>query len=210
MKYASMPIGMWILFRRSFRNHLVSVLGLTETEAARTTTAAKPEYREIIAKLPEFEKADRFRMNIVSCAMLSAFLLNLPERPTVEKATAYYRASMMTAPMRWFCRMSGKKKFTPLDLEGMRRAAALRAADRNPYSWNMEYLPYPDGRGYEARFTTCGICTLMRELGLFAFVPAMCRLDYTMSEAGGASIFARQYTLASGGPYCDCGYKRKE
>ena len=55
-------MGMWTLFRRSFRNHLVSVLGLTETEAARTMAAAKPKYKEIIAKLPEFEKADRFRM----------------------------------------------------------------------------------------------------------------------------------------------------
>ena len=31
--------------------------------------------------------------------------------------------------------------------------------------------------------------------------PAMCRLDYTMSDAGGASDFVREYTLASGGPY---------
>ena len=73
----------------------------------------------------------------------------------------------------------------------------------------MEYLPYPDGSGYEARFTTCGICTLMKELGLSHLVPAMCRLDYTMSEAGGATEFVREYTLASGGPYCDCGYRRK-
>ena len=37
----------------------------------------------------------------------------------------------------------------------------------------------------------------------------MCHLDYTMSEAGGVTNFVRQYTLASGGPYCDCGYKKK-
>jgi hypothetical protein len=49
----------------------------------------------------------------------------------------------------------------------------------------------------------------MGELGLFELVPAMCRLDYTMSEAGGTSEFVREYTLASGGPYCDCGYKKK-
>ena len=30
-----------------------------------------------------------------------------------------------------------------------------------------------------------------------------------MSEAGGVTNFVRQYTLASGGPYCDCGYKKK-
>ena len=208
MKYAGMPMGMWILFRRSFRNHLVSVLGFTETEAARATTAAKPKYREIIAKLPEFEKGDRFKMNIVNCAMLCSFLRNLPERPDVAKTTAFYRESMMTGPMKWFCRRSGKRKFTDADIRGMQETAALRAADRNPYSWNMEYLPYPDGSGYEARFTACGICVLMKELGLYELVPAMCRLDYTMSEAGGTTAFVREYTLASGGPYCDCRYKK--
>ena len=49
----------------------------------------------------------------------------------------------------------------------MQATAALKAADRNPYSWNMEYYAYPDGSGYEARFTQCGICTLMKELGLY-------------------------------------------
>ena len=50
---------------------------------------------------------------------------------------------------------------------------------------------------------------MMGELGLSDLVPAMCRLDYTMSEASGVTDFVREYTLASGGPYCDCGYKRK-
>ena len=49
----------------------------------------------------------------------------------------------------------------------------------------------------------------MKELGLYELVPAMCRLDSTMSEADGASEFVREYTLASGSPYCDCGYKKK-
>ena len=30
-----------------------------------------------------------------------------------------------------------------------------------------------------------------------------------MSDAGGVTDFVREYTLASGGPYCDCGYKKK-
>ena len=209
MKYAGMPMGMWVLFGGSFRKHLSSVYGYNPETAKAITDKAKPKYKEIISRLPEFEKADRFKMNIVNCAMLSSFLLSLPERPTVEKTTEYYRASMMTAPMKWFCRMSGKRKFTEKDIQGMKATAALKAADRNPYSWNMEYLPYPDGSGDEARFTTCGICTLMKELGLFELVPAMCRLDYTMSEAGGVSDFVREYTLASGGPYCDCGYQKK-
>ena len=209
MKYIGMPMGMWVLFRRSFRKKMVSVLGYDKRRAARITREAKPRYRKIIAKLPEFEKADRFKMNIVNCAMLSAFLLSMETKPPVEQLTEYYGQAMMIRPMKWFCRMSGKKKFSDKDIRGMKATAELKAADRNPYSWNMEFLPYPDGSGYEARFTKCGICTLMKELGLYEMVPAMCRLDYTMSEAGGVSDFVREYTLASGGPYCDCGYKKK-
>ena len=53
-----------------------------------------------------------------------------------------------------------------------------------------------------------GMCVLMKELGLHDLAPALCHLDFTMSEAGGVTNFVRQYTLASGGPYCDCGYKK--
>ena len=84
-----------------------------------------------------------------------------------------------------------------------------RAAERNPYSWNMNFYEYPDGSGYEARFTQCGICALMEKLGLYDLTPAMCHLDCTMAEAGGGTNFVRKYTLASGGPYCDCGYHKK-
>ena len=184
MRYLGMPAGMWALFERSFRDRLTDVLGYGRTAAAGISKKAHGKYRELIGKLPDFEKGDRFQMNIVSCAMLAAHVLSMPSRPGVDE-------------------------LSPKDMEGMKRTAAFRAADRNPYSWNMEYLPYADGSGYEARFSKCGICTLMGELGLGDLVPAMCRLDYTMSEAGGTTDFVREYTLASGGPYCDCGYKKK-
>ena len=200
---------MWMLFRKSFRKNLTKTLDFNSAEASRIMRAAKREYRNIIGRLPEFEKRDRFKPNIVSCAMLSAVILGMPRKPSVDRMADYYRNAMMTLPMRCFCRISGNRKFTGKDIRGMKATAVLHAADRNPYSWNMIYLPYPDGSGYEARFYRCGICTLMKELGLFEYVPAMCRLDYAMSEAGGAGDFVREYTLASGGPYCDCGYKKK-
>ena len=170
MKYAGMPFGMWTLFAPSFRNQLTAVFGYGTNTAKAITKKAKPKYRENISELPEFEKGDRFKMNLVNCAMIGAFILSMPERPDVELLTEYYAKSMMTKPMKWFCRKSGKNKFTPKDISGMKATATLKAADRNPYSWNM---------------------------------------DYTMSEAGGVTDFVRQYTLASGGPYCDCGYKKK-
>ena len=209
MKYAGIPFGMWALFGTSFERNLITVFELDGDASKVVTSKAKQKYKEIIRKLPEFEKDDRFKMNIVSCAMLSAFVLSMPERPDVEKLTVYYRQAMMTPIMRWFCRMSGKKKFSRQDIDGMKTTAAFKAADRNPYSWNMEVCPYPDDSGYEARFSQCGICTLMRELGLFDLVPAMCALDYSMSEVGGASHFVRECTIANGDDYCDCGYKRR-
>ena len=51
----------------------------------------------------------------------------------------------------------------------------------------MDLYEYPDGSGYEARFTCCGICALMKKLGLYDLTPAMCHLDYTMAEAGGTA-----------------------
>ena len=209
MKYMGMPLGMWALFAKSFRRQLTAVFGYDDAVAREIAEKAKPKYKEIIRDLPAFEKADRFEMNIVNCAMLGAFILSMPKRPKVDLLTEYYAKSMMTKHMRWFCRKSGKSKFTAKDVTGMKATAALKAADRNPYSWNMDYIEYPDGSGYEGRFTRCGICVLMKKLGLYNLTPALCRLDYTMSEAGGATDFVRQYTLASGGPYCDCGYKKK-
>ena len=135
VNYIGMPMGMWALFRGSFRDKLVSVLGYSEKEADQITASAKPKYREIIKKLPEFEKADRFKMNIVNCAMLSAFLLSMEKKPDLDRLTEYYAQAMMTRPMKQFCRMAGKDKFSQNDIKAMKATAALNAADRNPYSW---------------------------------------------------------------------------
>ena len=63
MKYAGMPFGMWALFAGSFQKQLTAVLGYDADTAKAITKKAKPQYRQIIRRLPEFEKADRFKMN---------------------------------------------------------------------------------------------------------------------------------------------------
>ena len=157
MKYFGKPAGMWAVFGGSFRRELVRCFGLSEQSAYETARKAKKKYRELIGHLPEFEKADRFMTNEVNCAMLAAFILSMPERPDVQRLTDYYARAMMTGLVRRVFRASGKSQFTEKDIEGMRRTAALRAGDRNPYSWNMDFYEYPDGSGYEARFSRCGI-----------------------------------------------------
>lgn len=209
MKYLSMPFGMWTIFSKSFKKQLMIVFGYDKKEAKLTTKKAKIKYKEIIKEIPEFEKEDIFKMNIVNCALLISFVLSMKDIPTVEQLTKYYKDAMMTNMMKWFCKQSAKTKYTEKDIKRMTLTSKLKAADRNEYSWNMDYYPYSDGSGYEARFTRCGICMLMKKYGLYDLTPSLCNLDYIMAEAGGVTNFVREYTLASGGPYCDCGYKKK-
>ena len=110
MNYSGMPMGMWFLFRRSFRDKLVSVLGYDKKTADIITAKAKWKYRSIIERLPEFEKEDRFLMNTVNCAMFSAFILSMPVRPSLEELTDFFSEAMMIEPMKLFCRLRGRNK----------------------------------------------------------------------------------------------------
>lgn len=46
MKYTGMPSGMWLLYRKSFKESLVSVLGYDKKRALRITKKAKPRYKK--------------------------------------------------------------------------------------------------------------------------------------------------------------------
>ena len=87
MKYMGMPMGMWALFGKSFEKHLIAELCFDADTAKSISVEAKLRYKQIVAGLPEFERGDRFKMNIVSCALLAAFVLSMPERPNVERLT---------------------------------------------------------------------------------------------------------------------------
>ena len=55
MRYFGMPMGMWVLFGKSFHDHLVSVLGYSQKEADRITAAAKPKYH-VLRISSQYEK----------------------------------------------------------------------------------------------------------------------------------------------------------
>ena len=46
MKYIGIPLGMWALFEKSFREHLVSVLGYDKAAAKSVSKKAKPKYKK--------------------------------------------------------------------------------------------------------------------------------------------------------------------
>ena len=98
MKYAGMPMGMWVLFSGSFQKQLTAVLGYDAATAKAITKKAKPQYQQIIRRLPEFEKADRFKMNLVNCAMIGAFILSMPQRPGRNSSSAPGRRRIFHCP----------------------------------------------------------------------------------------------------------------
>lgn len=72
MKYFGMPVGMWPLFKKSFQRNMVVTLGFDKRTAAEITVRTRTKYKEIIAGLPEFERGDQFKMNLVNCALFAA------------------------------------------------------------------------------------------------------------------------------------------
>lgn len=205
MKYGMMPRLMWAMFRGSFAKQLPR---LTDTPAGPLMEKAHRRYQEILAPIPKFEKGDRFLVNIFSASMLSAVLLELPERPAVEAVEDYYHHAMTdNAVMKLFLKKGGRYTAKAQEKLAQQARDSGRRSAANPYTWRFTYEPGPGLNSYTANFTHCGILHLLDTLGLGEYVPAMCTYDYDMVELGG-SIFTRKYTLAGGGPCCDCHYRK--
>lgn len=206
MKYGRMPKLMWALFQSSFTRELPR---LTQEVPKTLMERAHIRYREILAPIPEFEKDDRFLVNILSASMLLAVLLELKERPPVKVVEEYYHNAMTNnAVMRLFLKKGGAYTAKMQAKLASQAKDSVRRYENNPYTWRFTYEPGSDLNSYSAIFSACGICYLFQTLGLSEYIPAMCTYDYDMAELSG-SVFTRQYTLAGGGPCCDCHYRRR-
>jgi len=140
--------------------------------------------------------------------MLAAVYLSLKEKPGIDEMTTYYHRTMTeNAAMNAFLKsqnMCSKKAQAKLAHEA--KACQTRP---NPYTWTFRYEPGISINSFTTYFDTCVICCLFRKLGISEVIPAMCTYDYDMADFSGC-LFTRQYTLAKGGPFCDCHYERKQ
>ena len=204
MKYGFLPRGMWAAFGGSFQRQLPLITNAPPAEIMRR---AKREYRAILADIPEFDRGDRFLVNILSAAMLAAVYLNLPEKSELPAMTKYYGSAMTeNAVMGYF--LKKQDHYTSKAQSQLARQAEKSQTRNNPYSWKFRYEAGPDITSYSAYFDTCGILYLLQKLGIPEVVPAMCAYDYDMAALGG-SKFTREQTLAGGGACCDCHYRKK-
>ena len=60
----------------------------------------------------------------------------------------------------------------------LKKSAEWSKSNNNPYSWKFDVEDGASINEYTATFHTCGICYLMKKLGLEKYIPAMCALNY--------------------------------
>jgi len=205
MKYGFIQKVMWTGYKGTFKKQLTETL--REDDPSAVMKAAHKKYKEILADVTEFDKGDRFVKNIVSCALLSAILLSVKNKYTVEEIRVYYRKAMCENFLTKAASRSSKT-YTAKGREKLKKQAEMSQNITNPYSWKFTVEDGQTLNQYTAYFQTCGICYLMKKLGLEEYIPAMCTLDYDMAEMND-TVFTREYTLAQGGKYCDCHYDHK-
>lgn len=204
MRYGFMQRTMWIAFGSSFKEAVKTVLD--ENDANDIMKRAKKEYRKILSNIDEFDKGSRFLTNILSCAMLSAVLLSIEKKYDVETIRIYYKTAMSNKIMRMAA--ANEKNYTEKGRKKLKAFAEKSQSITNPYDWKFAVTDGKTINQYTAIFYTCGICTLMNRLGLSEYIPAMCAYDYDMAEMNNTK-FTREFTLAAGGPYCDCHYDHR-
>ena len=207
MKYGFIEKLMWTGYKGTFRKQLTQTL--SEENPKEVMKKAHVKYKEILSDVDEFEKDDRFIINILSCAMLASVLLTVKNKYSVEEVRAYYRGAMCD---NFLTKVASKKSkaYTEKGRKLLKKQAEKSEilADKNPYTWRFAVEDGKTINQYTATFYTCGICRLMGELGLKKYIPAMCTLDYDMAELNNTE-FTREYTLAGGGEYCDCHYNHR-
>lgn len=206
MKYGFIQKLMWTGFKGTFKKQLSE--SFDEQNPAKVMKKARKKYREILSEVDEFEKGDRFLMNILSCAMLSAVLLSVEKKYSEEEVRVYYRRAMCG---NFLLKAASRKSkaYTAKGRELLKSQARRSEKNTNPYSWKFSVEDGETLNQYTATFYTCGICFLMTKLGLKEYIPAMCTLDYDMAALNNTE-FTREFTLAGGGKYCDRHYNHKE
>lgn len=196
-----MQRAMWIAFHSSFKEAIKTVLD--EKDADNVMKRAKKKYREILNGVDEFDKGSRFLTNILNCAMLSAVLLCTEKKYDAETVRIYYKTAMDNKIMRKV--VVSERNYTEKGRARLKDFARKSQSITNPYDWKFTVEDGETINQYTATFYTCGICTLMNQLGLSEYIPAVCAFDYDLA-AMNHTKFTREFTLAAGGPYCDCHY----
>lgn len=198
--------GMWVVFSPSFRKHL-QLLGSAPEQRSELMKKAKRIYYEIVNKIPEYGKNDILFTTILSAAILASVYICLDKKPSVGELTSYYETANNDSIVMQII-LKRTNVFSKKYQKKLKADAKKSQHTTNPYTWRYKFLAGPTSDSYAMLFDKCGIYNLMKDLGISEITPAMCAYDYGMAKITN-TVFTREYTLASGGPVCDCHYQKK-
>lgn len=202
MHNVGLPWIVWAIYKKQYKKGL-TLFSCADRKAQMRRVAN--EYERILTDIPSFGKNDVLLINLLSAAALAAVYRTLPEKPSVARMREYYKQVMDTPITRAF--LKGQNQFSAGYQRRLCKQGELSQQATNPYTWRFAYHAGETLDSFDAIFDKCGICELYRHLGIPELTPALCTYDYDMANVTGAE-FMREYTLASGGPVCDCHYKK--
>lgn len=135
--------------------------------------------------------------------LFAAGVFCIEKKYDTETVRIYYKTAMDNKIMRKVA--VSERNYTEKGRARLKAFAGKSQGITNPYDWKFTVEDGGTINQYTATFYTCGICTLMNQLGLSEYIPAVCAFDYDLA-AMNHTKFTREFTLAAGGPYCDCHY----
>ncbi len=200
MKYGIRECLIWKVFEGGIERELKNTLHVSNSN--QIMKKAHEKYKEMLASAQD--PHNRFTMNIIFASMVGAVYLSLNEKPPLEQMIRYVRESVMNNKI-FLKFIVSEKNYTPNGQKTIADGAEKSQNNKNPYSWQYTYKAGKSVMEYTVVFTTCGICYLYEQWGIYEITPAMCRLDYDMARAN-STEFIREQTLFEGGEYCDCHY----
>lgn len=125
------------MFQRSFEKQLPL---MTEDNPRMIMKKSRSSYRDILRDIPDFDKDDRFLVNILIAAMLAAVYLNLSEKPCLDAVTAYYHKAMTESRvMRLF--LTRQDQYSAKAQAELARQAEASRKRSNPYTCNSALRP---------------------------------------------------------------------
>jgi len=207
VKYDIYAKAIWFLFARGFERALIK--HWNAGRAAEVMKRAKPLYKKLVRQTPGIGgmRKNPLTINLLSGCQFASIYLAADKSIPVKTMTKVYHDGMLNGCLlKAFIRR--QDMFAAKSIR--RKLEQAEKSQTSPYAfdwkWSFEVI---NGGHLCADFTRCGILELFRSLGIEELTPAMCAFDYPMASLAGIG-FQREYTLASGGPVCDCHYIKKE
>lgn len=191
------------LFRGTMKKVLTERYG--KNFAKKTMREASSLYQRIVREADDLGKGNPMAYNELFALAFVAPYLACGKQITPEDVQEMMRRSLYH--VKWYFSMvdlnTGKGKAA--NQKSILKYVNWYTPEREkqyPTSFRVDFVGKPHENACYYRITRCPICACCAKLGVSELMPLLCELDEVMIGLQHGVLY-RQYTIASGGPYCD-------